>query len=149
MSFEHKTSTRSPIRWILAAFMLFIGVPTTLIFGYGLVYLGYLELLPLAGGIIFSFIGFALIYQIIYPSTYKRKISKEMITCNINEKITYQVKREDVELVYIFDGENYSVRILKKNKEEEILPAIFYMDFKTLQKELMMCNYPVYKEYYS
>jgi hypothetical protein len=147
MTFEHKISTRHPKYWILAVITTFLGVPIAFVCGIVMIS-GDGDrgaLMPFLIGLMFSAFGLFYIYRIIFPKEFTRIISNEMIVCKMDENITHQFNKKDINMIFIQDGETESVHISLKNNEELKFPPKYYMDLTTFRKELMMNEYPVYE----
>ncbi len=145
MTFEHKFSTRHPIYWVIAPTAIFFGVPIALGFGILIMNNGieFGPLLALAVGLAFSAAGLSCLYRIIFPKEYTTIISNEMIICKTNNDITYQVKKEDIEMITISEGDIDSVFIEMKSSERIRFPFTSWVNLSTFREELVMCEYPV------
>ena len=123
MTFENKTSTRHLSSWLVATIATSLGVPIALMFGIGMIYDGFDfgSFFALTIGIVFLCAGMASVYGIIFPKELTRIVSSEMIICKSNGNITYQIKKEDIKEIFVFEGDVDAVDIEMKNKNMMIM----------------------------
>jgi len=145
MIFENKISTGNLLSWLVAAIATSLGVPITLMFGIGMIYDGFDfgSLFALTIGIVFLYAGMASIYGIIFPKELTRIVSSEMVICKSNGNITYQIKKEDIKKIFVFEGDVDSVDIEMKNNERIHFPDNYLMGTSRFRCELKMCEYPM------
>jgi len=145
MAFEHKYSTRHPIYWVIAVVATPFGGLFALGFGVLIIVDGFEwgPLLALIVGLAFVGAGLFTGYRIIFPQEFATIISKEMITCKTNGKITYQVNKEDIKMVSISGMDNDKVCVEMKNNENNTVPVAGFVELSTFLEELKMHGYPV------
>ena len=145
MTFKHKVSTRHPMDWVMGPVAIFFGALIALGFGVFIIDDGFEwgVLLALTISLASIAVGLNCIYRIIVPKEYTTIISDDMIICKTNDDITYQVKKEDIKMISIYEGHIDSVYIEMKSNEKSPFPFAGRLNLSTFREELLLYEYPV------